>query len=112
MVTKKQILAQLKELTDLIKSDKFNQLQKDSEELAEIKELLSHVKFKVKNVKYINDNESKTVQIIYELPKIILNVDENGNVDKNDFFYSTNRLEMISLEDMETIQDLLLKLKM
>ena len=110
MVTKKQILAQLNELTDLIKSDEFNRLKKDSDELKETKSLLSNIKFKVKDIKYYKDENF--VQIRYELPVINLTLDDQGNPSKNEFFYSSNRLEMISLEDMKKIQELLEKCKL
>lgn len=109
MVTKKQILAQLKELTDLIKSDEFNRLKNDSEELKRIKALLPSIKFKIKDLNYFE--EEKIFQIRYELPVINLQLDENGNPNKNDFFYSSNVLEMISLEDMKKVQDFLERIK-
>lgn len=110
MVTKKQILKEVQELSNLIKSNTFNQLKEDSEELKRIKELLSHIRFKVKDIKYYKDDDA--VKITYELPKIVLKLDENGKVaNKNDFFYSVNVLELVSLEDMLTIQDFLGKLE-
>jgi len=109
MVTKKQILAQIQELTDYIKSDEFERLKKDSERLKEIEELLSHIKFKIKDIKYFK--EEQNVVITYELPKIVLNVDAEGNVNKDDFFYSVNSLELINLEDMQKIQNCLEQVK-
>lgn len=106
MVTKKQLLKEIQELSALIKGNTFSQLKKDSEELHRIQELLSHVKFKVKDIKYFKDDNA--VRIVYELPKIALPLDENGKVaKKDDFFYSTNVLELISLEDMLMIQEFL-----
>ena len=110
MVTKKQILAQLKELTDLIKSDEFNRLKQDSEDLHEIRTLLSNIKFKIKDFNYYK--EDNIVQIRYELPVINLTLDENGEPNKNDFFYSVNKLELISLEDMQKIIKFLEKCKL
>lgn len=101
MVTKKQILAQLNELTDLIKSEEFERYKRDSEELKQIKELLAHIKFKIKDIKYI---DGEVIQVVYELPRVRLTMDEEGKLSKNDFFYATNFLEMISLEDMQNFQ--------
>ena len=113
MVTKKQLLKQIlervQELENYIKSDEFNQLKQDSEELKTTKELLSHVKFKVKDINYFEDNNS--VQIRYELPIVNLQLDEQGEPDKNDFFYSVNMLEMIGLEDVNKILDYLEKVQ-
>lgn len=109
MVTKKQILAKIQELEDFIKSDEFEQLKRDSEELKQIKELLSSIKFKVKDIKYFE--EDNKVIVVYELPKIELEVDEEGNVGKNDFFYACNKLELVSLEDTNKLFEFLYRLK-
>lgn len=108
MVTKKDILNKVNELTDLIKSKEYEQLKRDSEELKQIKELISHIKFKIRNVDLISDD---TIQVVYELPRINLIMDENGKLSKNDFFYATNFLEMISLEDMNKFQVFVNKIK-
>ena len=110
MVTKKQILKEVQDLSNLVKGKEFEKLKKDSEELQKINSLLANIKFKVKDIKYYEEDEA--VKITYELPKIVLYLDENGKVaNKNDFFYSTNMLELISLEDMMKIQDFLRKLE-
>lgn len=106
MVTKKQILKEIQDLSNIIKGDRFTQLEKDSEELHKLQELLSHIKFKVKDIKYYKDDNA--VRIVYELPKIVLPLNEEGKVAKKDeFFYSTNVLELISLDDMLMIQEFL-----
>lgn len=101
-------------LVDLLESNEVKQLKKDSEELSKIKSLLSHVKFKIKNTQVTTNTDTGKTNIIvtYELPRVILELDENGNPNKNDFFYSTNMLDMISLEDMSKFQDALKNAKM
>lgn len=113
MVTRKQLLAQLKELTDLIKSEQFEKFRKDSEELHEIQDLISHVRFKLKDIRLIVNEETteRTIQVTYELPRINLTISEDGQVSKDDFFYATNYLELISLEDMQKIQNFIENLK-
>lgn len=110
MVTKKQILARIDELTNLIKSDEFNRLKQESEELKRIKALLPNIKFKVKDINYYKENN--VVQIRYELPVITLQLNEEGEPSRNEFFYATNVLEMISLEDMQKIMEYLEKCKL
>lgn len=110
MVTKKQILARIDELTNLIKSDEFNRLKQESEELKRIKALLPNIKFKVKDINYYKENN--VVQIRYELPVITLQLNEEGKPSRNEFFYATNVLEMISLEDMQKIMEYLEKCKL
>ena len=100
-------------LVDLLESNEIKQLKKDSEELTKIKSLLSHVKFKVKNVQVAENQNTGYPSIIvtYELPRVILNLDENGVPSKDDFFYSTNMLNMISLEDMSKFQEALYRVQ-
>lgn len=106
IVTKKQLLKAIQDLTDFVKGETFTQLKKDSEELHRIQGLLANVKFKIKDISYFK--EDNAVRIVYELPKIVLPLDENGKVaKKDDFFYSSNVLELISLEDMLMIQEFL-----
>ena len=109
MVTKKQILARIDELTNFIKSDEYNRLKSDSEELKRLKSLLSHIKFKIKDVNFYEDDN--IVQVRYELPTINLIIDEEGNPNKNEFFRSANMLELVSLEDMNKVLNVLNKIK-
>ncbi len=99
----------LDHLTDLIESNEVKQLRKDSEELRQLKSLLSHVKFKIKDTRVVEDQTTGqiSVVVVYELPRIVLDLDESGQPPKNDFFYSTNMLNMISLEDMANFQKVL-----
>ena len=99
----------VKKLVDLLESNEVKQLRKDSAELKEIKSLLAHVKFKIKDVRVVDNPDSgKTnIVVVYELPRIVLELDDSGRPNKNDFFYATNRLDMISLEDMSSFQTVL-----
>lgn len=96
-------------LVDLIESDEVKKLRDDSVELKEIKRLISHVKFKIKDTRIVEntDNGKQSVIVTYELPRIVLELDENGKPSKNDFFYASNMLNMISLEDMSNFQKVL-----
>ena len=110
LVSKKRIENienQLKKLTELLEGNEIKQLKKDSEELKKIKELLSHVHFKIKETRVTEDQQAGGVSlvVIYEMPRVVLTLDENGNPNKDEFFYSTNMLNMISLEDMSKFQD-------
>lgn len=107
----KKIEQKLDHLITLIEGEEFSKLQKDSEELKQLKELLKSIKFKVKEARIVNDDKGTSVVVTYELPRIIINFDDNHNPIKNDFFFSTNMLNMISLEDMATCQNLIEKAK-
>lgn len=101
-----ELNAKIDHLTALLESGEVQQWKKDSEELKKTKELVSHVKFKIKDVRIVEDTDTgkQKVVVVYELPRIVLELDENGNPNKNDFFYSSNMLDMISLEDMSYFQ--------
>lgn len=104
-----ELNAKLDHLTALLESGEVQQWKKDSEELKKTKELVSHVKFKIKDVRIVEDTDTgkQRVVVVYELPRVVLELDENGNPNKNDFFYSSNMLDMISLEDMSLFQKVL-----
>lgn len=101
------IEANLSRLTELLESGEIERLKKDSVELKKTKELLSHVRFKIKDTRVIENQQTGRVSVVvtYELPRIELVLDEDGNPNKDEFFYSTNMLDMISLEDMSKFQD-------
>ena len=110
MFNKKKIIdleKKVDKLTALLESNEIKQLRKDSDELKKTKELLSHVKFKIKETRVVENQDNGNISIIvtYEMPRIVLELDENGRPNKNDFFYSSNMLDMISLEDMSKFQD-------
>ena len=108
MRTKKQLeelRAQVERLTQIIETQELVRLRRDSEELKELKELLSYVKIKVKNVQYFK--QDNTVQVRYELPFVNLKIDENGLPEKNNLFFSINALNLINIEDMKSIQKVL-----
>ena len=116
IIRKKELIAideKVDKLVALLESNEIKQLRKDSEELKKIKSLLANVKFKIKETRVVEnqDTGNNSVVVVYELPRIVLNLDDEGNPNKNDFFYSTNMLDMISLSDMQKFQDVLEKAK-
>ena len=101
---------QITKIENLLESNEIKQLRKDSDELKTIKELLSHVKFKIKDVRPVENQQTGNMSVVvtYELPRIVLDLDEQGEpMSRNDFFYSTNKLNLISLEDMSKFNDVL-----
>lgn len=72
----------------------------------EISELLKNIKISVKDSKlFVNNDGLIGVEIEYDIPKIKLFLDEDGKMIKNNLFYSINMLNLISIEDMEQIQN-------
>lgn len=97
-------LNKLQASIDDLKSVEINRLRDESAELKELKELLENVRLGVKKVQAFEDG---SVKIIYNIPSVVIKKDADGNWEKNDFFYSVNKLELISFEDMLKISKVL-----
>ena len=96
---------QIKQLEKIVINDELKYLREQKKLFDEQTELLKGVQFRVKDVKAIKNEitDETQIRIVYQLPVIILNVDDDGKPSKNDFFYSVNSLGLISLEDTEKL---------
>ena len=112
MITKKKLQQQVNELTQEIKklneivvTEELKNLRATKKLFDEQTELISNVKFKVKSVKFFEeDNGSSNIIVTYQLPIIIIKLDSEGRpIDKIPFFYSVNALGLIDIEDCEKI---------
>lgn len=120
MITKKQLQAQIveltnevKKLTEMVVTDEVKRLKEKEKLYEEQTQLLSNVKFRVKSAK-VTDSGSGTpsVVVIYQLPMITIELDENGDpIERIPFFYSVNALGMVSIEDYKTIEKALIDAK-
>lgn len=71
----------------------------------ELKELLKHIKFDVKNASLFSDNLGNIgVKINYFIPEVRIYCDSEGNIEKNNKFYAINKLDLVSFSDMKKIQ--------
>ena len=113
MVTKKQLQEQInslskevEELRQTIITDELKHLRKIKELFDEQKEDLANVRFSVKSAKYVeNDDGSKEITVVYQLPVIHIPLDEkNEPSEKNPFFYSVNSLGLVGMEDYDKIR--------
>lgn len=113
MISKKQLQKQVTELTNEVKeiskivvTNELKTLREKEKLYKEQTELLSNVKFRVKNAKIVSsDDGTKKLVVTYQLPVISIPLDESGKPsEKNLFFYSVNALEMVGIEDYETIE--------
>ena len=88
------------------KIEKINdETAKKAKKYDELTDLLSHIKLKVKNVSIsINENGNCELKVDYQMPSQRISFDSENNVVKNNTFYSINKLNLISFEDMEKIQ--------
>lgn len=98
---------------------KIKEIKKDTEEIIkilngdlkekalegeEIKNLLSNIELKVKNIVEIpGENGSIDLKIIYEAPQVVLRFDDNNEPYENSVFKAINMLNLISMDDMKKI---------
>ena len=104
-----QMQKSIEELEKAIEMNELRRLRAVETKYKEMTKDLQNVKLQVKTVKYVK--AEGTVTIIYEAPAVILNVEDNGEIDFNQVFYSINMLNLISGEDMIKIQKELNKVK-
>lgn len=100
---------EIKELTDIVKTQELLKLREENRRLKEKESLISNVKFCLKSVGYIQEDD--TLLVKYEIPNIKLGFDNDRNLIKNELFYSINKLQLISLKDMKKIQSALDEIK-
>lgn len=94
-------LAEIKEKVEAINGETSKKARKYEEQI----DLLSHVKLKVKNVSIsVNENGNHQLKVDYQVPSQFITFDSENNVLKNNTFYSINRLNLISFEDMAKIE--------
>ena len=113
MITKKELQKQVSDLTEkvdeltkMVVTDEFRFLKEEKKKFDEQTALISDVKFRVKSAKYLEDTNE--IAITYQLPVITLKLDEEGNpTEKIPFFYAVNALGLVSINDYETIQNIL-----
>ena len=90
------------ELSQIIKTQELLRLRAENERLKEKETLISKVKFRLKDVAYLDEEDCVLVK--YEIPYAKVYFEANGQVKKNDFFYAINRLQLLSFDDMKKIQ--------
>ena len=111
MPTKKDLQNQINvltekvnELTEIVITDELRFLKEEKKHFDEQTALLSDVKFRVKSVKVMEEDNS--IVVVYQLPVITLKLDEQGNpIEKIPFFYAVNALGMVGVNDYEAIQN-------
>ena len=92
---------EIEDLRQIIKTQELIKLRAENAKLKEKEILIGKVRFKLKSVAYL-ENEN-FILVKYEIPPVKVPVDENGKVKNNDFFYAVNKLQMISFDDMKKI---------
>ena len=99
----------IEELTQIVKTQELLRLRAENERLKEKEKLMKNVHMKVKSVSYIP--EDNIILVKYDIAPARVPVNEEGQVQKNDFFYAVNKLQLISFDDMSKIQAVINQLK-
>ncbi len=100
---------ELKELKEIVKTQELLRLRAENARLKEKEQLISNVRFRLKSVAYLEDENKILVK--YDFPNIKIDLDNDNNPVKNDLFYSINMLQLISLDDMKRIQSVINEIK-
>ena len=92
---------EIEDLRQIIKTQELMKLRAENARLKEKEQLISKVGFKLKNIAYLE--EEGIILVRYEIPPVKVRVNENGEIQRNDFFYATNKLQLLSFSDLKKI---------
>ena len=92
---------EVEDLRQIIKTQELIHLRSENARLKEKEQLISRIRFKLKSASYLE--EEGIILVKYEIPNVKVRVNEQGEVQKNDFFYAVNKLQLLSLEDLKKI---------
>lgn len=92
---------EIEDLRQIIKTQELIKLRAENARLKEKEQLISKVGFKLKNIAYLE--EEGIILVRYEIPPVKVHVNENGEIQRNDFFYATNKLQLLSFSDLKKI---------
>ena len=92
---------EIEDLKQIIKTQELIKLREENARLKEKEQLISKIKFRLKDVAFLA--EEGIVLVKYNIPNVKVLVSPEGKVLKNDFFYAVNKLQLIPFEDMKKI---------
>lgn len=92
---------EIAELTQIIKTQELLKLRDENARLKEKEQLINKVKFRLKDVAFIEEGEFILVK--YQVPPVKVLLNEKGEIQKNELFYAINKLQLLSLEDMKKV---------
>lgn len=97
------------DLKDIIKTQELIKLRSEVARLREKEKNINLVHLKLKDVAYIE--EDNTVLVKYEPFSLKILFNDKGHIIRNDMFCAINELRLLSYEDMKKIQSCLDKSK-
>lgn len=95
----------ISDLKDFITNHELIKLQEKSRKLSEIESLLKNVSIHVKNAGYYEDDSGhKHLKVSYYIPTIVMDIDDEYNIQRNEMFRAINLLNLVDARDWNTIQ--------
>lgn len=92
---------EIEDLKEIVKTQELIKLRAENARLKEKEQLISKIKFKLRDVAFLD--EERAILVKYQIPNVKVFVSPEGKVLKNDFFYAINKLQLISFDDMKKI---------
>lgn len=100
---------EVKDLKDIVKTQELLKLRAENARLREKEQLISKIRFKLKNIAYLE--EDGIILVKYEIPNVKVPVNENHEIQMNNIFYAINKLQLLSLDDLKKISALIDEIK-
>ncbi len=92
---------EIKQTLNELKEASIGNLEKRSKRADELENYLSKVRINLKKVSDITLQNGKSgIRIIYDMPQIILELDDNGEIIPNDTFTAINMLDLLNMNDL------------
>lgn len=90
----------LEKKIDFLTSDSYKKAKKYEEQ----EELLKKIRFSVDKISFFIDKQGLVgVNLEYSIPKLQVLFDDDSEIIFNETFYAINKLNLISIEDMQKI---------
>ena len=100
---------EIEDLKQIVKTQELMKLRAENARLKEIEKSIGLVHLKLKDVAYIEEDNSVLVK--YEPFNLKILFNDKGHIIRNDMFCAINELRLLSFDDMKKIQAVLDKSK-
>ena len=106
-----QMQKELSDLKQTVVTQELVRLREESKRFNDVKEDLKNVHFRIKTAREIENEDGHFFEVTYAPIKIVMNIDDDGKISRNEFFRSVNRLNLLSNEDFILLEKEIAKIK-
>lgn len=92
----------IEDLTQIVKTQELIKLRNENARLLEKEKAISNIHLKLKDIGYIE--EENTILVKYEPFNLKINFNDKGGIIRNEMFCAINELRLLSFDDMKKIQ--------